>query len=192
MDLSVRNSSWTQTRSIFIINQYDRRTISHTGDTDIKYDYFVSGSDVMTLMLLLNGALDARIMTRCWGFQRKSAITRWAAFMKTHQASATERSLRHGWKRRRFLCWTRNDLSSRQFEARSRANGSPESSWGHNITESLSVQLQGIGIYLHYLPPNATEELQPTDSFEIQKVKNMSTKHWEDYKFRWSRMACGR
>ena len=45
---------------------------------------------------------------------------------------------------------------------------------GHDSTEELTASLQALNVSLEYFPENATDLIQPVDSFIISKIKQ----HW--------------
>lgn len=51
---------------------------------------------------------------------------------------------------------------------------------GHNEHEEVSSALAAINTELHKLPKNATDLVQPADSFNISKIKDAWQRRWDD------------
>ena len=53
---------------------------------------------------------------------------------------------------------------------------------GHNETNAVLRLLREINTELRKLPANATDLVQPADSFAISKIKDAWRKRWDEYK----------
>ena len=52
----------------------------------------------------------------------------------------------------------------------------------HITDESVQAQLNAARTSLYKFPPNATDLIQPADSFVIQKIKEVWQRRWEQYR----------
>lgn len=55
---------------------------------------------------------------------------------------------------------------------------------GHSLSPAVREQLQKINTEVRFFPANATDLVQPADSFSIQKVKTVESSRWDAKKMK--------
>ena len=160
----------------------DGKTFGFTNDGHVRYVYVTSGSERMTMILRFSRGRNPMIETQMMIFKNKvrNYLIRG---VPDNIPEVVYRTGPKGWMdSTNMLAWLRelraiNPLSDHRFRTLFIDNCS-----GHNLTKAILGPAENICTNIRYFPPNTTDELQPCDSFVIQKVKVAWRKRWEEYK----------
>jgi DDE superfamily endonuclease len=158
------------------------KTLGFRGDDNVKYADVVSAGVGMTMVVRLTGGPHATICPPFMIFQndncsypirgvpddvpgvsyrtaKKGFMTRevWLQWLQERRAQATIRSQR----RVVFV----DNVSSHDLES-----------------EGVKNQLSRLNASFRFLVANATDKIQPCDSYVISKIKDSWMAHWESYK----------
>lgn len=174
-------SMWTMGSNIIIIVLI-KRTLGFIGDEDVKYADVVSGGEGMTMVLKMTGGPTGMIQPPMLIF-RNAARSYPIKGVPDNVTGAKYRTGPKGWMDKTVFAQWLGDRScnavERTFESHSLFL---DNCGGHNRTPESNQTLKELSYKLCFFPPNATDLLQPLDSFVISKVKDEWTRNWNKKK----------
>lgn len=166
----------------FIFNMDNGRTIGFRGDEEIKYADLVSGDEGITMMVRLTGGRDARIQPPMLIFKNDNCSYPIRGVID-NVPGVCYRSGKKGWMDKRvFKEWLSEPRAiSKPLNGRRRTLFVDNCS-GHNENDDTALLLSRINTNLKKFPANATDLVQPADSFVISKIKDAWRRRWDAYK----------
>ncbi|CDF38688.1 unnamed protein product [Chondrus crispus] len=173
----VENDDETQ----FVFNMDSGRTIGLRGDENVKYAYVVSGDERITMMVRITGGPHACIAPMLV-FKNENCSYPIRAVPDT-VPGVCYRSGKKGWMDNRvFQEWLSEPRAIRALQNTQRRVLFVDNCSGHNENESVQKCLGEIKTELRKFPLNATDLVQPADSFAISKIKDACRREWDTYK----------
>lgn len=166
----------------FMINMDDGKTLGFRGDQQVKYADVTSGGEGITMMVRISGGADARVENPFMIFKNKDCSYPIRG-VTDNIPGVSYRTGPKGWIDKRVMrLWVQEPRAlPRLANNRTRVLFMDNCS-SHKMEQDLQELLKRINTEIRYFPPNATDLLQPADSFIIQKIKDAWTKRWEQYK----------
>ena len=166
----------------FIMNSDNGKTLGFVGDNDVKYLDVVSGGESITMMVLISGGPEARVEVPMLVFKNPSRSYPIRG-IPDNIPGVCYRSSPKAWMDRPV--WSEWLQEPRVMKAL--PNGRirklfVDNCSSHITDESVQAQLNAARTSLYKFPPNATDLIQPADSFVIQKIKEVWQRRWEQYK----------
>lgn len=168
----------------FVFNMDNGRTLGFRGTSTVKYADVVSGGENITMMVRITGGSRARIEVPFLIF-RNAGRSHPIRGVPDIVPGVCYRSSPKGWMDGvNFAEWLREKRAtgSRNCGAQTLRHLFVDNCSGHVENEQVQELLAELNIKLHFFPPNATDVLQPADSFVIQKLKDAWRRHWDAYK----------
>ena len=93
------------------------------------------------------------------------------------------RSGKKGWMVRRvFVEWLSEPAVIKKHPSGEKRIPYVDNCSGHNLTTNVGGELEAINAELRKFPANATDLVQPADSFVISKIKDAYKRMWEEFK----------
>lgn len=166
----------------FVFNMDNGRSIGFRGDSAVKYADVVAGEEGITMMVHIRGGRDARIECPFLIFQNSNRSYPIRNVPDT-VPGVCYRSQPKGWMDSDiFAQWLGEPRAiSKDPYGRKRVLFVDNCS-GHNSNPRTEGMLLKINHEMRKLPPNATELVQPADSFVISKIKDAWRRRWDHYK----------
>lgn len=166
----------------FIINMDDGRTLGFGGDQSVKYADVTSGGEGMTMLVRISGGARAMVETPFMIFKNKDSNYPIRG-VEDDIPGVCYRTGPKGWiDRRVMLLWTKEKRALPALPNGQRRVLFLDNCAGHALTDDLKGSLVDINTEVRFFPANATDLLQPADSFVIQKIKTAWRKRWEEHK----------
>lgn len=140
-----------------------------TGD-DIKYAYFVSNGEGLTLFVRLSGGLDALIEPPFMVFLNKGSNP--IRGVPDDVKGVAYRTGPNGWMNRKFVPqWLSEQRVIRRLPNQRRLVLFVDNFSVHSTAPDLLEMMYNVRTEVKYFPSNVTHLIQPCDSFLIQKLK---------------------
>jgi len=166
----------------FVFNMDNGRSIGFRGDSTVKYSDIVAGDEGITMMVHILGGRNARVECPFLIFQnqRRSYPIR---NVPDNVPGVCYRSQPKGWMDGdTFVKWLSEKRAiSKDLFGRQRVLYVDNCS-GHNSNARRQAALATIKHEMRKLPKNATDLVQPADSFVISKIKDAWKRRWDQYK----------
>ena len=166
----------------FVFNMENGRIVGFRGDEKVKYSDVVSVDEGITMMVRISGGVQERINPPMLVFQNpKSSYP--IRGVEYNVPGVCYRSGRKGWMENRvFQAWMPEPRDIRKDNFGRKRVLYVENCSGHNETNAVLRLLREINTDLCKFPENATDMVQPADSFVISKIKDAWRKRWDEYK----------
>lgn len=166
----------------FVINMDNGKTLGFIGDNDVKYLDVVSGGEAITMMVRISGGPNATILPPMLVFKNASRSYPIRG-VPDNVPGVTYRSSPKAWMDRKV--WAEWFSEPRTFTPR--VDGHTrllfvDNCSSHAVDADLQAMLLRLRTDIHKFPPNATDLVQPADSFVIQKIKEVWKRRWDEYK----------
>lgn len=168
----------------FVFNMDNGRTLGFIGDNDIKYADVVSGGEPITMMVRISGGRRAAIHPPMIIFKN---------LKRSYPVRGAEDSVPGACYRTSPKAWM-DGLVWQQWLSEPRAISTlsagrertlfVDNCSSHIQDETVDGLLENIKTVLRKFPPNATDLIQPADSFVIQKLKDSWREKWDLYKYK--------
>lgn len=166
----------------FVFNMDNGRTVGMRGDEHVKYADVVSGDEGITMMVRVTGGARAAIQTPMLVFKNDNSSYPIRGVPDT-VPGVCYRSGKKGWMDGRvFKEWLTEPRAIAALPGGRRRVLYVDNCSGHNTTPGVEEALKGINTELRKLPPNATDLVQPADSFIISKLKDAWRREWDLHK----------
>lgn len=164
-----------------VFNMDNGKTLGLRGTNHVKYADVVSGGENITMMVRITGGPNAMVEVPFLIFKNKSRSYPIRGVPDTVQG-VCYRSQPKGWMDAAvFLQWL-NEPRAMSRKVGSTRQLFVDNCGGHVVNDEVEATLRSLNTAIHKLPPNATDLVQPADSFVIQKLKELWRRHWEFYK----------
>ena len=166
----------------FLINLDNHRTLGRCGEADVKYVDVVSGSQGMTMMVRISGGRDAIVEAPFMVFQNDNRSYPISG-VPDDVGGVSYRSSPKGWMDRIvFPEYLMEKKVMKPLPHGRRRILFIDNCGGHCITPNVEEALRAVNTEIRFFPPNATDLIQPADSFVIQKLKDAWRLRWDRYK----------
>ncbi|SPQ96949.1 unnamed protein product (mitochondrion) [Plasmodiophora brassicae] len=176
--------NWDETH--FVINMDNGKTLGFRGDTEVKYADVVSGGIGMTMVVRLTGGPDARICPPMLIFQNENCFYP-IRNVPDDVPGVVYRTAKKGFMTSAvWLEYLREPRVQRRYGI-ARDSNRPrvifvDNVGSHQISQEATRQLNSMNATIRFLVANATDKIQPCDSFVIAKIKMRWIEQWEAYK----------
>ncbi|KAL0217568.1 hypothetical protein RCL1_008149 [Eukaryota sp. TZLM3-RCL] len=161
----------------------NNKTLGFKGDETVKYVDVVSGSVGLTMVVKIQGGIAAKIDKPMLIFTNAGSTYPIRGTPDTVEW-VTYRTSPKGFMNGTILAqylnsgiFKRDRFGRHQFIF---CDNAPS----HKETEEVQHALERINASILFLPKNATDLVQPCDSFVIAKIKEVWTRKWEEQKMR--------
>lgn len=168
----------------FLINVDDKKTLGFRGDDEVKYADVTSGGEGMTMLVRISGGALSMVEAPFMIFKNldRSYPIRG---LPDDVPGVSYRSGPKGWIDNTVMQqWAQEPRALEKLPQGRRRVLFMDNCSGHKLTDALLEKLEKVNTEIRFFPPNATDLLQPADSFVIQKIKMAWTQRWEEYKAR--------
>lgn len=166
----------------FVINVDNGRTLGFSGEEDVKYADVVSGGEGMTMLVRLTGGRNGCVAAPFLVFQNKDRRYPIRGVADDIEG-VSYRTGPKGWMDTVVMPqWLREPRAIRKLQNDRKRVLFVDNCSGHNATAELETALHDINTEIRYFPKNATDLVQPCDSFIIQKIKLAWSTRWEAHK----------
>lgn len=167
----------------FVFNMDNGKTLGMIGDNDVKYADVVSGGEPITMMVRLSGGRHAAIHPPMLIFKN---VNRSYPIRGVEDSvpGVCYRASPKGWMDSQvWSAWLSDTRAITALPAQRQRILYVDNCSSHVFNPTIESQLANIRTTLRKLPPNATNLVQPADSFIIQKVKDAWREKWDKYKY---------
>lgn len=165
----------------FLINMDNGRTLGFAGDEKVKYADVVSGSEGITMIIRITGGKNAYIEPPFLVFKNANRSYPVRGVPDNVPGVSYRTSPKAFVDCQLFAEYFRENHAhhrdGRSDRGRERVIFLDNFS-GHNNTEELQQALEGLKATLRFFPSNATDLIQPADSFVISKIKDYWREQW--------------
>lgn len=166
----------------FQINMDDGRTLGFRGDEHVKYADVTSGGEGMTMLVRISGGPRSFLEVPFMIFKNKDRSYPIRGVPDT-VPGVCYRTGPKGWIDGRVMkLWAEEKRALSRLPNNRKRVLFMDNCSSHKMNDELAEILTNINTEIRYFPANATDLLQPADSFVIQKIKAAWTKRWEQYK----------
>ena len=166
----------------FMVNMDNGKTLGFSGDQSVRYADVTSAGEGMTMLARLSGGPFARIELPLMIFKSQNRSypircvpddVRGIAY-RTGPKGWTDTTIMQEWLKetRVIKLLSRNRIRHLFIDNRS----------GHNLDEGIISAPERVMTTIKFFFPNATDLVQPCDSFVIQKIKDAWRRRWDSYK----------
>lgn len=167
----------------FVFNMDNGKTLAFIGDKEVKYADVVSGGEPITMMVRLTGGKNASIQPPMIVFKNQSRSYPIRG-LQDNVPGVCYRSSPKGWMD--YKTWI--EWLSEPRAIKKKVNGKKRTLFVDNCSshvqnDYVTSLLTSINTELEKFPPQATDLVQPADSFVIQKIKDAWRRLWDKYKF---------
>ena len=177
-DYMVENADETH----FVFNMDNGRTIGFRGQESVKYADVVSGGEGITMMVRLTEGVRAKIEAPMLVFINQNCSYPIRG-VSDDVPGVSYRSGKKGWMDNRvFREWLSEPRAIKADTYGRKRVLFVDNCTGHNETDGVKACLARLNTELRKLPANATDLIQPADSFVISKLKDAWRKRWDEYK----------
>lgn len=170
--------------SHFIFDMDDRRTLAVRGSTSVNYVDVVSGTEGMSMVLLLSGGPNAKLYAPFMIF--KNALGSYPITgVPDDVEGVSYRTNPTAWMNREmFSKWLQEPRAIAALPDGRTRHLFMDNCPGHNSTLSQEQSLAAISTSKEYLVKKSTHHLQPLDFMIIKAVKNVWRKKWYEERAR--------
>ena len=148
------------------------RTVGFRGDEKVKYSDVVSGEQSITMMVRISSGVQARIEPPMLVFQNPNSSYPIRG-VQDNVPGVCYRSGRKEWMDNRvFQAWLSEPRAIKKDTFGRKRDLFVDNCSGHNETNAFLRLLREINTEPPKLPANATNMVQPADSFVISKIKD--------------------
>lgn len=166
----------------FVFNMDSGKTLGFIGDNHVKYADVVSGGDPMTMMVRISGGVNAMIHPPMIIFKNGNRSYPIRG-IPDNVPGVCYRSSPKGWMDSTvWKEWLSEPRAIRNMDGENSRALFVDNCSSHGCNDDVEVALQRINTKLYKLPANATDLVQPADSFVIQKIKEVWRQKWDSYK----------
>lgn len=166
----------------FVFNMDNDRTVGLQGDVNVKYADVVSGDEGITMMVRITDGARVFIQPPMLVFKNDNNSYPIRGVSDDFPGVCYHMGKRRSMDKRVFKEWLSEPQSIWTVENGMKRVLYVDNCSGHNQNEEGDAFLAKINTELRKLPPNATDLVQPGDSFVIVKVKDAWRREWDSYK----------
>lgn len=161
----------------FIIDMNNGMSLGFSGDECVKFADVVSGGEGMTMIVRITGGKHAEIAAPFMIFQNKDRNypIRGCA---DDVPGVSYRTQPKGWTDRQLFAQYFTEKRAHVTRHAGERVIYLDNCGGHNETEELLDRLEKMKAFLRFFPENATDLVQPADSFVIAKIKDYWRAQW--------------
>lgn len=166
----------------FVVNFDNGKTLGFIGDNHVKYADVVSGGEPMTMMVRISGGVHATIHPPMIIFKNDKCSYPIKGVPDT-VPGVCYRTSKKGWMDSvKWMEWLLEARAIHRMHGDQRRSLFVDNCPSHGLSDEVNEALKTINTVLYKLPPNATDLVQPADSFIIQKIKEVWRRRWDVYK----------
>ena len=166
----------------FIINEENGITLGLCGDENMKYVEVISEGEGMEMMVRISGGKNSRVDIPMMICKKKLVITPYEECLMTIQVFVIELLPSGGFQKTKWLNGLAIIAHYQSFQMVKSVFLFMDNCSSHSISTELEQALKSKNAELRFLPANATDLLQPVDSFVIQKLNAAWSARWERQK----------
>lgn len=167
----------------FVFNMDTGKTLGFIGDNHVKYADVVSGGEPITMMVRISGGPVAMIHPPMLVFKNQSSSYPIRG-VPDNVPGVCYRSGPKGWMDASvWRAWLNESRAINRLPSNRERVLFVDNCSSHVTNDDVQVSLNNIRTSLRKLPANATNIVQPADSFVIQKIKDAWRKRWDNYKY---------
>lgn len=166
----------------FIFNMDNGKTLGFCGDEEVRYADVTSGGEGMTMLVRLSGGPCAKIEPPLMIFKNRDRNYPIRG-TPDNVPGVSYRTGPKGWMDTTIMKdWLQEPRVIMPLSGNRLRYLFIDNCSGHILDENILAAAEVLRTTINYFFPNATDLIQPCDSFIIQKIKDAWRKRWDEHK----------